>query len=146
MAGWGLGFVLGAIGAACAWLLAEFVGRPFRQFFDLRREVSRRLVQFDKVMARAKMTGDVREPIVLSPEENARLTEAQETFRDLASQMRAFVNAEYFANRIVSFFGFDAYEASTALIGFSNEISTYGERRAHYRVRVESLLRIRSDE
>jgi len=42
-----LGFVFAALGAICAalaWLLTEFVGRPFRRFFDLRWEVSRRLV------------------------------------------------------------------------------------------------------
>jgi hypothetical protein len=85
-----LGFVfaaLGAIGAALAWLLTEFVGRPFRRFFDLRWEVSRRLVQFDNVPARAKMVDDTRrEPTGLTEGEDARLTEAQSALRDLASR------------------------------------------------------------
>lgn len=140
------GFVFGAIGAACAWFLVEFVARPFRHFFDLRREVSRRLVQFDNVFARAKMKGDMREPIELTAEENARLTLAQDTFRDLASQLRAFARAEYFANRAVKAFRFDARKASSALIGLSNEISTYGEGREKYKKRIASLLRIQSDD
>jgi hypothetical protein len=90
-----LGFVLGAIGAALAWLLTEFVGRPFRRFFELRGEVSRRLVQFDNVRARARMVDDIRrEPTEITEGEDARLTEAQNTFRDLASQIRAFAQAE----------------------------------------------------
>jgi len=59
--------------------------------------------------------------------------------------MRAFANAETFANWVVTWFGFDAHEISKALIGYSNEISTYGEGRALYHDRIEKLLRVRSD-
>ena len=48
-------FVLGALGATLAWIITEFLGRPFRQFFDVRREVTRRMVEFGNVRARAKM-------------------------------------------------------------------------------------------
>jgi hypothetical protein len=132
------------MGAFLAWLLTEFVGRPFRQFFDLRREVSRRLVQFDNVFARAKMVEGKREPIELSTDEEARLTEAQEIFRDLASQMRAFAQAEFFSDRAVRVFRFNAFDASKALVGYSNEISTYGNGRWMYKNQLERLLRIRS--
>jgi hypothetical protein len=138
------GFVFGVIGAVVAWLTTEFVGRPFRRFFDLRAEVSRRLVFYDNVPARAKMEGDRREAISLSPAEDARLTEAQNTFRDLASQMRAFAQAEPFAESIVKHvFRYDALAASAALIGYSNEISCYGQGRAHFKCEIEKLLRIR---
>jgi hypothetical protein len=143
VSGWG--FLWGVIGAALAWLLTEFVGRPFRQFFDLRREVSSSLVQYGNVPARANMKGDAREPIELTPDQDARLSEAQATFRRLGGAMRAFANVEYFANRIVTWFGFDAYEISKALIGYSNEIPTYGERRTHLQHSIEKLLRIRSN-
>ena len=138
----GWGFLLGAIGAACAWLLTEFVGRPFRQFFDLRREVSSSLVQYRHVPARKKMKGHAGE---LTPDQDAKLSKAEDTFRRLGGEMRAFANAEYFANRIVTWFGFDPYEISKALIGYSNEISTDGERRALLHDSVEKLLGIRSD-
>jgi hypothetical protein len=140
------GFLFGAIGAFLAWVLAEFVGRPFRRFFDLRGEISRRLVQFDNVSARAKMIDDTRrEPIKLNPAQDTRLTEAQNVFRDLASQMRAFAQAEWLAEWIVRrVFRFDACETSKALIGYSNELSTYGKGRDTFKARVQSLLRIRA--
>jgi hypothetical protein len=139
------GFLLGAIGAALAWVLTEFLGRPFRQFFDLRREVSSSLVQFANVRARSQGDGDNRTLIELAPPEEERLMEAQETFRRLGGEMRAFANAEFFANRVVTWFGFDAYEISKAPIGYSNEISTCGAGRKLYHDQVEKLLRIRSD-
>jgi hypothetical protein len=132
-----LAFLLGLIAAAIAWLLTEFVGRPFRQFFDLRREVGIALVRFGNVGAQLKTS------VKLS--EDGRLSEAQNTFRDLGSEMRAFARAEYFANQVVLWFGYDANEISDALIGYSNEISTYGEGRAVFRARVEKLLRISAD-
>ena len=142
----GLGFVLGVIGAACAWLLTEFVGRPFRQFFDLRRQVSSSLVRFGNVMARSQADGDKRTLIELPRPEEERLMEAQEAFRRLAGEMRAFANAEFFANRVVTWFGFNASEISAALIGYSNEISTYGKGRDLFHGRIEKLLRFRSDQ
>jgi hypothetical protein len=136
-----LGFALGAIGAALAWLLTEFVGRPFRRFFELRGEVSRRLVQFDNVHARARMVDDTRrEPTGITEGEDARLTEAQNTLRDLASQIRAFAQAEPFAEWIVRRVGYEVTEISKALIGYSNEISTYGPNRAHFKKRIEDLM------
>jgi hypothetical protein len=143
VSGWG--FLWGAIGAACAWLFAEFLGRPFRQFFDLRREVSSSLVRFGNVMARSRADGDKRTLIELPPPEEGRLMEAQETFRRLAGEMRAFANAEFFANWAMTWFGFDAHEISKELMGYSNELPTYGDGRALYHDRIEKLLRIRSD-
>jgi hypothetical protein len=46
--------------------------------------------------------------------------------------MRAFAKAEFLANRVVSWFGYDADEIAKALIGYSNEIPTAGEGRALY--------------
>ena len=138
-------FALGAVGAILAWLTTEFIGRPFRHFFDLRGEVSRRLVQFDNVMASARMI-DVthRELIELPQAEKERLTDAQNTFRDLASQMRGFAQAEPIATGIVkSIFNYDPFEVSAALIGLSNEISTAGPAKAHFKSKIRKLLRIR---
>lgn len=70
---------------------------------------------------------------------------AQETFRRLGGEMRAFANAEFFPNRVVSWLGFDADEIAKALIGYSNQVDTYGEGRDLFHKRIEKLLRIRSD-
>jgi hypothetical protein len=140
------GFLLGAIGAMFAWLMVEFVGRPFRRFFDLRGEVSRRLTQFGNVPARGEWVGNSHvEPIKLSAAQDARLTEAENAFRDLASQIRSFVSAEWLAELIVRHvFRFNAREISKALIGLSNEIPTYGPRRDHFKAHIQTLLRIRA--
>jgi hypothetical protein len=139
------GFIFGAIGAFSVWVLTEFVGRPFRRFFDLRADISRRLVQFANVPARATDLRDGRQELnQLSDAQEARLTDAQNMFRDLASQMRAFAQAEWLAELIVRHvFKFNALEISTALIGYSNSISTYGQTQAHFQSLVEKLLRVR---
>jgi hypothetical protein len=73
VSGWG--FLSGAIGAGLAWIFAEFFGRPFRQFFDLRREVNSSLVRFGNVRARAQVNGDGRVVSLnqLAPPEEERL-------------------------------------------------------------------------
>jgi hypothetical protein len=68
------GFLVGLVGAASAWLLTEFLGRPFRQFFDMRREVSSSLVRFGNVMAHSRLDGDKRQLIELARPEDERLT------------------------------------------------------------------------
>jgi len=82
-----------------------------------------------------------REPTGLTEGKDARLTEAQNDLRDLASQIRAFAQAEPFAEWIVRRVGYDAAEISKALIGYSNEISTYDPNRAHFKKRIEDLMR-----
>ena len=76
-------------------------------------------MQFDNVPARAKKVDNTRrEPTGLTEGEEARLTEAQNALRDLASQIRAFAQAEPFAEWIVRRVGYDAAEISKALIGY----------------------------
>jgi hypothetical protein len=57
-----------------------------------------------------------REPTNISPEENARLIEAEKAFRNLGAEMRAFANADRFANRIVRGLGYNADAIAGALI------------------------------
>jgi len=59
--------------------------------------------------------------------------------------MRAFAQAEWLAELIVRrIFNFNALEISTALIGYSNAISTRGQIRASFKSDVQKLLRIRA--
>jgi hypothetical protein len=139
--------LLGALGATLAWIIIEILLRPFRQFFDLRREVARRMVEFGNVMARAQMSENDhhRQPLDISREEEARLCQAEEAFRDLGAQMRAFAIGEWFAAKTVKGLGFDAVKISAALIVYSNEIGTYGQPRRDFDQQVRSLLRLGSD-
>jgi hypothetical protein len=127
---------LAAIGGASAWFLTSFVGGPIRRFYDLRREVNRCLVEYGNVLARHRQRrlgdddGLVEQRIDLPAEGIARLTEAQAKFRNLAAELRAFYHRELFANWVVTKLGYDANRIAIALLGYSNEISTYGEERA----------------
>ncbi len=135
----------GFIGGVFAWFFTDFVTKPLRRFFDLRREANRCLVRYGNVPARARLLDDyTRKQIEISPEEDARLTEAQNAFRDLGADMRAFANVEI-ANRIVRYLGYDADEIASALIGYSNQILAYGIQRKNAHDQVERLLGIRAE-
>lgn len=138
--------ITGFIGGVCAWFLTDFVAKPFRRFYDLRHEVTRCLVVYGNVSARSAIDqAGLRKAIDLSPEEDARLVEAQDAFRDLAGKMRAFANVDRIANWGVSRLGYDADKIATALIGYSNQIATFGQHRADAHDRVQKLLRVKSE-
>jgi hypothetical protein len=138
--------LIGFIGI-CAWLLTNFVAKPLRRFFDLRRDVNRCLVRYGNVSARARWTDDnKREVLQISPEEDERLMEAHNALRDLAGDMRAFANVEIVANRIVICLGYDADKIASALVGYSNNILAYGKMRSNSHDQVQRLLRINADE
>jgi hypothetical protein len=135
------------LGAAVAWPVVEFVARPFRQFYDIRRQVNRCLVMYGNVSARSVIDQrGKRKAIDLSREENDRLVEAQIALRGLAADMRAFANGEYLANLAVKAFGYDANKIASALISYSNNIVAAGQAKADAGNRVERLLGIRSIE
>jgi hypothetical protein len=126
----------------------DYVTKPLRRFFDLRREVNRCLVYYGNLQARFKLTDDysVREKTNISPEEDARLTEAEKAFRNLGAEMRAFANGDRLAYLIVRrSLGYDADQIAGALIAYSNNISTYGHARFNSLKRLESLLSIRAE-
>jgi hypothetical protein len=140
-------FVWGALGAAVSWPIIEFVARPFRQFFDIRRRVAHDLVEYANVGARAhtKPSGEF-VAYDLPAEEDARLVKAQDAYRGLAADMRAFANGEWAANQAVMAFGYNANEISSALISLANNLPIKGQALHDAHQRVERLLGIRSIE
>src|SRR6266852_3162227 len=115
--------------AVIGWLTLEFVGRPFRRFYDLRGEIISRLVQFSNVSPRWKeIPDDVgavsgnREELPLSEEAIERLHEAENVLRDLASQLRAFALNETLGGYAVRLLGYDPLTASGGLFGLSNSL------------------------
>jgi len=146
-------FVLAAFGGAIAWFLTAFVGGPIRRFYDLRREVNRCLVEYGNVLARhreRRLSDDdgvvTRQRIDLSTVEEARLSEAQTKFRNLAAEMRAFYHGELFANWVVTKLGYDTNKIASKLIGYSNDMSTYGGGRSRHHQQIEKLLGISAHE
>jgi hypothetical protein len=138
----------GFLGGIAAWFLTDYFAKPLRRFFDLRREVNRCLVYYGNLQARFKLTDDdtVSEQTDISPEEDARLTEAEKAFRNLGAEMRAFANGDRLAYLIVRRgLGYDADQIASALIAYSNYVSTYGQGRFDAHARLEKLLRIRAE-
>jgi hypothetical protein len=125
-------FVAGVVG----WLVLEFVGRPFRSFFDLRGEVIRALTEFADVKARWKPVrsglGGV-EDMHLSDTEILRLAKASGEIRTLAARMRAFALNETSGLLVAKLLRYDPIGASSALIGLSNTFETYGEEKSNHR-------------
>jgi hypothetical protein len=134
-------FVLGGVG----WWVASFIGRPFREFFDLRREVIHKSVLYSNVAAarRERPDGTI-DPLEMANGEFDRLREAQGVFRDLAARMRAFALNELPAEWLVKKWGYDPMAASTRLIGVSNNLDTYGRSRHDAEEELQKVLRFRT--
>jgi hypothetical protein len=134
----------GFFAAAFGWVLMEFVARPARKFFDLRGEIIRRGAQYANVRSEYQKVSDPNTFIKVpnfSPDDAKKLREAQNAFRDLASQIRAFAVNETAARRLVSI-RYDPLGASNALFGLSNSIDAYGTDRAEHMRSLERALGI----
>jgi hypothetical protein len=143
--------ILGTIGAfalgGVGWAVTSFIGSPFRSFYDLRSEVIQKSVLYANVRASAKQERpDYVSHVELDADELDRLCKAQEDFRGLAARMRAFALNEPFAVRLVKWRGYDPLKASSALLGVSNTIDTYGSDRADASQTLERVLRFRTAE
>jgi hypothetical protein len=134
-------FALGGVG----WWVASFIGRPFREFFDLRRDVIHKCVLYANVMALEKesIDGSV-EPVERTEYEIERLHEAQNAFRDLAARMRAFALNEMPAVWLVKKWGYDPMNASIALMGLEGTLHKYGRARHDAKETLEKILRFRT--
>jgi hypothetical protein len=134
-------FALGGVG----WLVTSFLGRPFREFFDLRGEVIHKSVLYANVIA-AQHEGPDGTVIStgLSEGDLDRLREAQSVFRDLAARMRAFALNEHFAVWLVRMWGYDPMVASTRLLGVSNTLHEAGSHRNDAKQALEKVLGFRT--
>jgi hypothetical protein len=149
---WGVAWpiALGAAGTVVGWIILEFVGRPIRRFFDLKAEVVRQSVVFGNVSAKWKQRTETSLPVraiedeELTPAQESRLQEAIDTFRDLGAQMRAFADSETLAIKALLVIGYNPLEAAKLLIGFSNNISTYGQTRANTERALRAALKLSS--
>jgi len=135
----------GFIGGVCAWFLTDYVAKPVRRFFDLRRQVNRCLLYCDNVQPRAEWSPIGRVSTKISPEDDAKLTTAQNALMKLGGEMRAFANGDRLANQVVRALGCDADKIAGALVAYSNQISTSGELRYSAQRRLQKLLRIRGE-
>jgi hypothetical protein len=142
--------VLSFAAAVAGWVVLEFVGRPFRRFYDLRGEVIQELVRHANVPARYKelrdssgaTSGDVTD-LGLSEEQIRKLDAALDSFRMLASRMSTFAGNETVALLVAQALGYKPAKASSGLIGLSNTRDTYGPDRNFHLKTLASALKLK---
>jgi hypothetical protein len=137
---------LGTIAVALiSWIVFNTIGKPLLRFFDLRTEVRRAMILYDNVRARWSERDIVRFSGIddedMTPDNFERLQDAENQYRDLASQIRAFADTQSPTCTVLRWIGFDARKASSGLIGLSNTINTYGKTRAFHKQTINQALK-----
>jgi hypothetical protein len=81
----------------------------------------------------------------MTPDNFERLQEAENQYRDLASQVRAFADPQSPTCIVLRWFGFDVRKASSGLIALSSTINTYGKIRAFHKQMINGALNFLRD-
>ena len=127
------------------WFAVQFLGRPIRNFFDLRRLVRHQMLFLANVPApRPRETCVTFEQIQRYDTDLKNVREAQRILRELGSHLLAFGESEPAACIVIKPLGFDPFIAGRNLIGLSNTLDRYGTDRAALRKNVEEALRFSS--
>ena len=130
---------------AFVWFALEFLGRPIRNFFDMRRSVRDQMLLLGNVPApQPRETCVTSEQIRRYDIELKNMREAQRVLRHLSSQMLAFAESEIAACIVINPFGFDLSIAGRSLIDLSNTLDRHGTDRAAFCKKVEEALRFKS--
>jgi hypothetical protein len=134
---------LGPIALALfSWIVFNTIGKPLLRFFDLRTEIRRVMVLYDNVRARWRKVGSLAVAVDdMTPDNFDRLQEAENQYRDLASQVRAFADTQSPTCIVLRWFGFDLRKASAGLIGLSNTLNTCGKGRAFHKEAINAAMR-----
>jgi hypothetical protein len=103
------------------------------------------MILYDNLRARWSERDKVRVLAVgdddMTPDNFERLQEAENHYRDLASQVRAFSDTQSPTCVILRWLGFDARKASSGLIGLSKTVNTYGKTRAFQKQTINEALK-----
>ena len=127
------------------WFAVQFLGRPIRNFFALRRSVRHQMLFLANAPApQPRETCVTFEQIQRYDTDLKNVREAQRILRDLGSHMLAFGESETAACIAIKPFGFDPSIAGRNLIGLSNTLDRHGTDRATFRKNVEKALRFTS--
>ena len=141
---WANPVFLGALGAFVVWVGLEFVGKPFRAFFELKKECLEILTLYGNVGARGFYIhdDDLRpiDPQIVARE--MRLREAEGAFRKCGSKLQAFADTETLAVIALRRLGYQPIEAGRGFVGLSNSIGEYGQTRNKNRNLIERSLKV----
>jgi hypothetical protein len=134
---------LGTIAIAfLSWIVFNTIGQPLLRFFDLRTEIRRVVVLYDNVTTRRRDAAALAVAVDdMTPDNFGRLQEAENQYRHLASQVRAFADTQSPTCIVLRWFGFDLRKASSGLLGLSNTINTYGKGRAFHKESINTAMK-----
>jgi hypothetical protein len=144
---WAMPIILGAFGAIIAWVGLEFIGKPVRAFFDLKRDSLETLTLYANVRARSKqlvmkdngvMSSNV---MPLESAEEKRLQEAEAAFRLCGCKLHAFARTEGLAVVALRRLEFEPAKAGQGFVGLSNAVGEYGQARNDNRILIERSLK-----
>jgi hypothetical protein len=129
--------VLGALAlGALGWVSLEFVGRPVRGFYDLRRKIKTQMLRFENLQPSLRDDG-----IAGETPTQAAFRKARTTLADLSDELISFGQSEWLAAYFVRRLGFDPVTAGRRLAVLAEELGTLHEdRAANYRA-VDKALR-----
>jgi hypothetical protein len=103
------------------------------------------MVLYDNVTARWREAGTLAVAVDdMTPDNFERLQEAENQYRDLASQVRAFADTQSPTCVVLRWLGFDVRKASSGLIGLSNTLNTYGKGRAFHKESINAAMKFPS--
>jgi hypothetical protein len=138
---WYLNLIIVAATGAFGWFALELVGRPIRNFFDVRQLVRDQMHLANVAVPQPRETCVSSAQIRQYDTDLKVAREAQRILHDLGSQMLAFSESETAACIAIRPFGFDPSAAGRSLIDLSNTLDRYGADRADFRKNVETALR-----
>jgi hypothetical protein len=105
------------------WTALEFLGRPLRSFFDLRRRIREHMLNFEVAMARPPyFPGD--DSSHKRHSELRRMDEAISALRGLSAELVAFGDSEPVAAPVLRCLGFRPALAGRALSDFTAKRSS----------------------
>ena len=137
-----LAFLGFAVSGAVGWFVSEFVARPIRSFFDLRKEVRQQMLFLSNVVT------DLPKPFVTIEDKSRKrfdqLVEAKQrkrlVLRELGTKLLAYADGEPVAAFLLRKLGYDPRSAGSALIGLSNNLGQ-GNERATFSTSLKKALR-----
>jgi hypothetical protein len=142
---WYISIITVAGTGALGWVILEFVGRPIRAFFDLRRQVRRQMLLLANVTPpKPREAVSSSREIKEYDEALKTIREAQRRLRELGSQMLALGESEVAARTAMAPLGFDPIAAGRGLIGLSDTYDRHGAERAEFRSKIEAALRFKA--
>jgi hypothetical protein len=135
-------FAAGALGGISSWFVTQLLAEPLRRFFGMRRDIAQRLLVYRNIKGPPVANGNV--TTFLNARDEARLREAKDKLRELATQTLSFTQTDSVATKLLQWrwpWRYNLQEAGLSLLALSLEIGRTDEKELTiYRNNVEAAL------